>query len=242
MTDSDSMPVALVTGAGSGIGAEVVRKLADRGYRIALVGRTASKLERVGNELDGLEGAQWIQIPADVGRPEQAEEMIDETIETFGRLDALVNNAGWTELLPIARHDAEMVRKIFEINAMGPIWAIIRALPKMKEQGGGVIVNVSTMGTQDPFKGLGVYGSAKAACETVCKAIAAEHARDKIRAYCVGPGAVETDLLRSLFSEKAVPPDKTIKPEEIAEIIVACVTGETDLESGQTRHVAGAFH
>ncbi|MEM7629793.1 MAG: SDR family oxidoreductase [Planctomycetota bacterium] len=242
MTASDTTPVALVTGAGSGIGADVVGKLAAMGYRVALVGRTASKLERVGNSLDGLEGAQWIQIPADVGVPEQAEEMVDETVDTFGRIDALINNAGWTELLPIARHDAAMVRKIFEINAMGPIWAIIRALPKMKAQRGGVIVNVSTMGTQDPFKGLGVYGSAKAACETICKAIAAEHARDKIKAYCVGPGAVETALLRSLFSEKAVPADKTIQPEEIAQIIVDCVTGATDLESGQTRHVAGAFH
>lgn len=242
MTEQDNTPVALVTGAGSGIGAEVVRKLAAADYRIALVGRTASKLEAVGGELPGLEGAQWIQIPADVGQHDQAEEMIDETIETFGRLDVLVNNAGWTELLPVARHDAEMVRKIFEINAMGPVWAIVRALPQMKKQGGGVIVNVSTMGTQDPFKGLGVYGSAKAACETICKAIAAEHTRDHIRAYCVGPGAVETALLRSLFSEKAVPADKTIQPEEIAQIIMECVTGETDLQSGQTRHVAGAFH
>ena len=135
MTDQNTeMPVALVTGASSGIGAETARMLAERGYRVALAARRADKLEELGATLPGLEGQGWAAIPTDVGRADQIAEMVDETVHRFGRLDALVNNAGWVDLKPVARHDDELIRTLFEINAMGPVWAIARALPIMKKQ------------------------------------------------------------------------------------------------------------
>ncbi|MFT5423282.1 MAG: NADP-dependent 3-hydroxy acid dehydrogenase YdfG [Phycisphaerales bacterium] len=235
-------PVALLTGAGSGIGRAIALQLAQRGYRIALAGRRIEPLRETG-KLTGLtEGTSWIAIQCDVGDPAQVEAMVHKTAEHFGRLDALINNAGWTGMKPIEQHTADEIRKLFEINAMGPIWAIAKALPIMLEQGkggAGVIVNVSSMATTDPFPGLGIYGSAKAACETICLAIRNEHpqAESNIRAYCIALGAVETDLLRSIVDEDTLPKSAAMPPDRIAAKVVACVIGETELENGQTERV-----
>lgn len=236
MTGSEQgTPVALVTGAGSGIGRTAAQFLAGRGYRVALVGRTRASLEQTGATLGGAEGQAWAAIVADVSTPEGAAGMIDETVRVFGRLDALVNNAGWTDRVPIAEASPDFVRTIFGVNALGPVWACARALPIMQAQGGGVVVNVASRATRDPFPGLGVYGAAKAAVQTLAKAIANEHAGDNIRAYCISPGAVETALLRSVISREMQP--HAMDTSVIADAIVACVTGETDMESGETRFI-----
>lgn len=237
MAGTAGKPVALVTGAGSGIGRETARMLAEQGYRVALVGRTRATLEETGASLGGAAGEAWAVIPADVGTPEGAAGMVDETLGVFGRLDALVNNAGWTGLTPVAGASAEDVRTLFEINALGPVWACARALATMKAAGGGVVVNVASVATRDPFPGLGVYGCAKAAVETLAKAIATEHGGDGIRAYAISPGAVETPLLRSMFGKDVLA--EAMEPGVIARAIVACVTGETAMANGETRYITG---
>ena len=232
------MPVAIVTGAGSGIGRETARMLTDEGYRVALVGRTPATLEETGSMLPGLEGQGWVAIQADMGVGVEAEGIIDATLKVFGRVDALVNNAGFVDLKPVARHDAGLIDTLFAVNAVGPIRAIVRVLKEFDAQKSGVIVNVSTMGTRDPFPGLGVYGSAKAALETIARAVATEHKRTNVRAYCIGPGAVETGMLRGMFNEKMIPKNKALAPSVIAEKIVACVTGKTEMKNGETAFVA----
>lgn len=235
-TTSES-PVALITGAGSGIGREIATLLAASGYRVALAGRRPEPLRETGALTGSEEGEGWIAVPTDVGQPEQVAEMVEATVAAFGQLDALVNNAGWTGMKPIEAHSADEIREIFEINAMGPVWAIAAALPPMLAQKSGVIVNVSSMATTDPFPGLGVYGAAKAACETICLAIRNEHAEEGLRAYCIAPGAVETELLRSIVSEEMLPMSATMDPASIAAKVVDCVTGATELENGHTLRV-----
>jgi len=236
-------PVALITGAGSGIGREIALQLASLGYRVALAGRRPEPLRETGEmtrTLTGkVEGEGWLAVPTDVGDPDQVAEMVESTVAAFGRLDALVNNAGWTGMKPIEAHTADEVRTLFEINSMGPVWAIAGALPTMLSQGAGVIVNVSSMASTDPFPGLGVYGAAKAACETICLAVRNEHAADGIRAYCIAPGPVETELLRSIASEEMLPRSATMEPGLIAGMVVGCVTGKTELENGETARVPG---
>ena len=235
MASPPHAPVALVTGAGSGIGAAVCRLLAAEGWRIALVGRTVSALVATGDTLAGPRGSDWLEIVADMADPYRSGAAVGRTIEHFGRLDALVNNAGGAELLPLARQDPASIGRAFGVNAIGPITAMARALEHMGPRGSGVIVNVSSMAVVDPFPGLGVYAAAKAALEAVCIGIRNEH--PGLRAYAIAPGAVETPMLRSVVSQADLPSDRTLEPEAVAREIVACITGRTDLPNGATRRL-----
>jgi len=227
--------VAIVTGAGSGIGRATAVGLSNAGYSMVLAGRRRSALEETGAMLSG----NWQSIGTDVSQPADVADLIDATVGRLGRLDALVNNAGTAPLLPIDKTDPETVQRVFAVNAMGTANAIARAWPVFKRQGSGCIVNVSTMGTEDPFPGFFAYAASKAAVELMVKSCAKEGAMFNIRAFGVAPGAVETDTLRAVFSEKAIPPGACLKPEQIASVIVECVLGERDDMNGKTIYIGG---
>ena len=228
-------PVALITGGGTGIGRAAAILLARGGHRVALVGRREAKLRDAGKEL-GTEGEDWIAVPGDIADPAQAAGVVDGTVGQFGRLDALVNNAGWSPLTPIGDQTAETTRQIFDINAVGPIITIQHALPELLKHR-GVVVNVSSVATFDPFPGLGVYAAAKCAMNGIALALRNEYGDQGIRAFTVAPGAVETDLLRSLIDKDTLPEAATLTPEEVAQVIVACVTGSRSEPSGSTIRV-----
>lgn len=227
-------PVTLITGAGSGIGLAATRLLARAGHRVALVGRRVGPLHEAGTAI-GKEHEDWVALPADVGVPGQGQGLPGKVVEAFGRLDGLVNNAGWTPLKPVADHTAEDVAQIFAVNATGPILLLIAALAVMQEQGSGRIVNVSSMASDDPFPGLTVYGGAKASLNIVTKGLANELGPDSpIKVFCVAPGAVETPLLRSAFGEDVLPSEKCLTPEAVGGLIAECILGRRDPETGHT--------
>jgi NAD(P)-dependent dehydrogenase (short-subunit alcohol dehydrogenase family) len=226
-------PVCLITGAGSGIGSETARLLGAAGYRVALAGRTGSKLIAVGREI-GERAEDWIDLQADVSAVDQAAALVDRTVDAFGRIDAVVNNAGASPLKPVDEHDDADVDAIFAVNTLGPIATIRRAIPVLLDHAGGVIVTTSSMASADPFPGLGVYGAAKAAMNTLTRAIANEYGDRGLRAYAVAPGAVETPLLRSLFDAKTLPAENCLAPRDVARVIAGCVTGETEAKNGDT--------
>ncbi len=230
---SDQRPVALVTGAGSGIGRSICLQLAAAGWRTVLVGRTASKLEAVAAEIESASPVPTHTHTADVAQPIQARAAVAAAIEAYGRLDALINNAGSAQLRPIAEHTPDDIAGTFAVNALGPINMIAAALPALRQATPGVIVNVSSMAAHDPFPGLGVYGAAKAATEGIVRAIRNEETQ--VRAYAIAPGAVETPLLRTLVPEDALPSSQTLDPDAVAAEIVACVRGDTGMSPGDTR-------
>ncbi|GJM19414.1 MAG: short-chain dehydrogenase [Phycisphaeraceae bacterium] len=203
-----------------------------------LVGRTLEKLAHVAGEIEQRTGNADLAAVhiADVADAVQARAMVTFTINRFGSLDALVNNAGSAALTPIADHSPGHVEQVFAANALGPINAIAAALPALRDAPDGVVVNVSSMAAHDPFPGLGVYGAAKASTEAICGAIRNEE--PSVRAYAIAPGAVETPLLRSIVSEADLPTAATLDPDTVAAEIVACVTGATDLDPGATRVMA----
>lgn len=230
-------PVALITGAGSGIGRAVARRLSEEGYAVALVGRRAGPLKETGAGLK----TPWAAIAADVADPKDAAGIVDRTVERFGRLDVLINNAGYGPPAAIADTTAEMVRAVFDVNAVGPAITIARAWPVMEKsaRAGGrcVVVNVSSMATIDPFPTLYAYAAAKAAvnlmarsCHNAGRAI---EGGGSIRAFAVAPGAVETEMLRGIVSRDEFPTEKTLAPEAVAEVIAACVRGDRDDQSGE---------
>ncbi len=228
-------PVALVTGAGSGIGLASARALAAQGFDLVIVGRRLQPLHDAAATIRrDTPDAETHAVTADIGDPDAAAGIIGEAIDRFGRLDALVNNAGAAPLLPIHDHTPELLRETFAVNAVGPGALIAAAWPHLTTQNGGVVVNISTMGVADPFPGFFAYAAAKSAVNSYARSIAKEGAEHNIRGFAIAPGAVETPMLRSLFDESTLPADRALSPDAIAAIVVECVTGKRDAQNGTT--------
>ncbi|MEQ9206964.1 MAG: SDR family oxidoreductase [Phycisphaerales bacterium] len=228
MTEQKNGKVAIVTGAGSGVGEQIAVMLAEEGYRLVLVGRTKQTLDRVGEGL----ATEWVSVVADVGVVGDRERVIEEAVGAFGRVDALVNNAGLAVFNKMARIEDGELDAMFAVNAVGPVDLARRVVGDMAKRGDGVIVNVSSMAQVDPFAGLGVYGCAKGAVGVLAKAVANEYGDKGVRGYSICPGAIETRMLRSFLPESALPTSATLAPAEVARVVVDCVIGETDLENG----------
>jgi short-subunit dehydrogenase len=224
-------PVAIVTGAGSGIGRETAIELSGLGWSLVLVGRTAAKLHETARLSDCNESQVKVMV-ADVGKLDSAFQIVGQTRARFGRLDGLINNAGLAISKPFGELEFDEIERMFTVNALGPVQLMRAAWEILAEGDGGRIVNVSSMATIDPFPGLGTYGAAKSALNGIGVAVAIEHADSGVRAFTVAPGAVETGMLRSIVPESALPREMTLEPAAVAEVIVACVTGRRDADAG----------
>lgn len=221
-------PAALVTGAGSGIGRATADVLSQRGFAVALAGRRMDALRETSAALPG----PSIVLAGDVGDAAYARGMVAKVVEAFGRLDVLVNNAGFAPRMTIDRTYPELLDEAFRINALGPANTIAAAWPVFVRQRSGCVVNVSSMASIDPFPGFFAYGSAKAALNLMARCCATEGRAFNVRAFAVAPGAVETPMLRANFDERAVPPGACLAPEAVAALIVDCVEGRRDADNG----------
>ena len=226
-------PVALITGAGSGIGRATAVLLASRGYALAVAGRRGERLRET-CELCALGPAgSALTLTADLARPGEAARIVDEALGRFGRLDVLINNAGLAPLRPLSEHTPALIDEVYAVNALAPAHAILRAWPAFIRQGSGCIVNLSTMGTLDPFPGFFAYAPAKAAVNLQALCAAREGAADGVRAFAIAPGAVETEMFRTIATEEAFPRSRTLDPAEVAAVILDCIEGRRDAENGR---------
>lgn len=223
----DTEPVALITGAGSGIGRAAALELADRGWRLVLAGRRRALLEETAELAD----TECAVVAGDITREEDCRAMVAAAAEGLGRLDALVNNAGYAPHLPIDETTPAIINETFAVNSIGPAMLIHLAWPVFKRQNSGVIVNISTLGTQDPFPGFFAYAAAKGAVNLMTQSCAREGAEHGIKAFCIGPGAVETSMFRGIFGD-AVPPEDCLPPEIVAKVIAECICGERESDNG----------
>jgi NAD(P)-dependent dehydrogenase (short-subunit alcohol dehydrogenase family) len=234
-----SAPVAIVTGAGSGIGRAICEALALLDWRITLVGRTETTLLETEGELGArLEAERRLPpqtsiIPADVADPLQAKSIVDLTHGKWGRIDALVNNAALFWPRPLRELNDLELRRTFAVNTFGPAHMIARVLPIFERQASGCVINISSMATVDPFPGLAAYAASKCALESLTRSIINERQNPGIRAFSIAPGAVETSMLRSIVSEKELPPNRTLSPMQVAEVVVQCITGLRHQDMGK---------
>ncbi len=227
--------IALVTGAGSGIGRAVAALLACEGYCVALVGRTEAKLLETARQIEsGGAAREALVVAADLAKEDEACGAADRVLDRWGRLDVLVNNAGWGWLKPIVETTPGFLRTTFEFNFFSAAHLILRAWPVFLRQKSGCVVNVSSGAAHDPFPGFFAYAASKAAMESLCRSIANEKGAEGIRAYSVAPGAVETPLLRSVFSEKEFPRSMTLDPLDVARRILDCIRGTAGVPNGGT--------
>jgi len=227
-------PVTLITGAGSGIGRAAAVRLARRGHRLVLAARRRGPLDETADAARRAGSPEVLVRTADLAEPADARALADATLAHFGRVDALVNNAGYVESVPIAETDEGVLNRAMAVNAFGPSLLISRLWPAFTEQGGARVINVTSYATIDPFPGLYAYAQAKGAAMLQIKALHNEGADRGVLAFAIAPGAVETPMLRGLFDETIVPRDMALDPDAVAAVIEACVAGERDAESGET--------
>ncbi len=238
--DETHPPVAIVTGAGSGVGRATAVRLAAAGYAVVLVGRTPATLQATAGIIadDGRAVPTPRVVPADVGDPEAAADMVRIAAEHFGRVDALANVAGSAPLQPIPQITDDALEQCLAVNFKSVVYLTRAVWPVFVEQGGGVVVNVSSLASLDPFTGFNIYGAAKAGVNTFTKATADEGKRHGIRAYAITPGAIETGMLRALFSEKLIPADQAASPDEVAALIETLMVNPGGHASGAVLPVA----
>jgi NAD(P)-dependent dehydrogenase (short-subunit alcohol dehydrogenase family) len=190
--------VVLITGASRGIGRAIAAGFAARGARVALNARGAEALDEAVGELRAA-GHEALAVPGHAAKPEDAARLVDATLERFGRIDVLVNNAATNVAYgPLMEVDPEAVRKTFETNVFGPL-ALTRAVVE-RDMGdrGGAIVNVVSAAGLRAKPGMGVYGASKAATSFLTRSLARELAPLGIRANAIAPAVIRTAFAAAL--------------------------------------------
>ncbi|HEY3245721.1 MAG TPA: SDR family oxidoreductase [Phycisphaerae bacterium] len=223
--------VIIVTGGGRGIGRAVCRRFAAEKYAVATIARHAGELEETSGLVKSA-GSECLTISGDVSRPESVQRLIDETRQRFGRVDVLVNNAGVAPLETVERMSLETYRTCNAVNIDAVFYACKAVCPLMRAGGGGTIVNVASVSAIDPFPGLGTYGAAKAWVVAFTRSLADEVRPDGISVFGVGPGAVDTVMLRAVAP--SLPVNEMLTPEDVADTVFELTAPAWRHASGQT--------
>jgi NAD(P)-dependent dehydrogenase (short-subunit alcohol dehydrogenase family) len=244
--------VALITGAGSGIGRASAVLFAGHGARVAVVdrnGETGKETEEAIRRAGGMS----LFIEADVSSPEACEAMVAKTVEVYGRLDVLFNNAGLESSYafladqPIGEWD-----DLIAVNLKGTLYGTRFGVAQMMRNGGGAIINTSSVTGLSGFMLQAVYGATKAAIVNITLNTALEYGPANIRANCICPGPIDTPILRAALDSvpienveslvtSIIPMGRIGRPEEVASVALFLASDESSYVSGAVIPVDGAL-
>ncbi len=207
--------VALVTGAGSGIGFAIAKALLDEGMSVAICGRDEGKLRKAEIDLEK-HGTHLLVMPADVSRKSEVEQWVKATIREFGRIDVLVNNAGVARWSDIENITDEHLDYQLNVNLRGPLYCSQIVLPYMKGQQSGYIINISSVCGKSGFAGTAAYSASKFGLMALSDSLREEGASSNIKVTAICPGFVATPMV----TDAPVPLEEMIKPEDIAKTVL----------------------
>ena len=233
------MATAIITGAGTGIGAASAKRLAAAGWNVALVGRRAALLDEVAADIKRT-GGNATPLSLDLGDADAAKAVVRQTVEAFGGVDALVNNAAVIKVLPLADFTVDILDQHWAVNIRAPFLLIQAALPYLQKSGGAV-VNISSSSGTLLRPGQSVYGMTKSALEYLTRSLAGELAQHKIRINALALGPVDTPIhqtwatdLKAAYEWLAnqVPLGRIANADEIARWIEILVSADSNWMTG----------
>lgn len=247
---ADSQPVALVTGAARGIGLAVARLFLERGHRVALIDIDEATLAAAEAALrhEGYGESLALAVPADVSHPQQVQACVMRTLDHFGRIDALVNNAGVAIFKPIAETSFHEWRHVMATNLDGAFLMTQAVAPVMLAEAGGAIVNIASISGLRASTLRVAYGTSKAALIHLTKQQAVEYGNAGIRVNAVAPGPVETAMAAAVHTpairkdyHDAIPLARYGSETEIAEAVCFLCSPAASYINGQTLAADGGF-
>lgn len=241
---SDSK-VAVVTGAAGGIGQAIVRRLGKNGVRVLGTGRNAAKLEQLAQALDG--EMDFAFIAADATADDAPQQIVEAAVETFGRLDVLVNNAGSFNFGPVDQTTDEMLDEVFGISLRAP-FRLTRAALKHMTQGSSILFVGSTWGLYGT-PGGGAYSTVKAGQIGLMQTLAAEYGPRGIRSNYIAPTVVRTEMTDAFWNEdffrrtnhELTPLQRDCTAEDVAEMVAFLASDAAGFVNGQTIAVDGGI-
>jgi NADP-dependent 3-hydroxy acid dehydrogenase YdfG len=194
MSNNIAGKVVVITGASSGMGEAAARHLAAQGAAVVLGARRIERLEALVGEITAA-GGQALAVATDVTDRAQVQRLVDAAVETYGRIDVLVNNAGIMPLSPLERLKVDEWDRMIDVNLKGVLYGVAAALPHMTAQKSGHIINLSSVAGHKVFGGSAVYSATKFGVRALSEGLRMEVKPYGIRTTIICPGAVKTELL-----------------------------------------------
>jgi 3-oxoacyl-[acyl-carrier protein] reductase len=237
--------VVVITGASSGIGAALARELTRRGHALVLSARGEEKLRELADEI----GGRTHVVRADVTRRADVENVRDEALRAFGRVDVWINNAGRGISRPVLELTDEDLDEMMAVNVKGPLFGIQAATPVMKAAGGGSIINITSIAARSCYPKRGPYSISKAALENLTLQAAVELAPFKIRVNSISPGWFRTAMNEAHYQlpgelarrHATIPLGRIGAVEDVARLALFLATDESDYITGESIEIDGGL-
>jgi NAD(P)-dependent dehydrogenase (short-subunit alcohol dehydrogenase family) len=243
--------VAIVTGGSDGIGKATALTFAREGAKVVIVGRNEAKGRRALRELKEVGEATYFKV--DVSDSQQVKRMVEDTIQRYGRVDILINNAAICPPGDVVTTTEAIWDEVIDINLKGVFLCSKYAIPHMQKNGGGAIVNIGSINSLMAMENEAAYDASKGGVLMLTKAMALDFARSRVRVNCICPGAIETPMLKASLDTAKDPKAARVSliqkhplrragtPEEIAQAALFLATDDSSFITGATIPVDGGI-